>query len=291
MAGNPSALSLGPGLLYYAPLGTALPTDHTTALNAAFLEIGYTDEGSELSFEVSSEPVEVAESLDPVLYRTTGRNGGVTFAMAENTARNLTLAFNGGTVTAYGAAGTDEVQTWTISGTPTGGTFTPEIAGYSAIPSQAYNVSTANLATALTTAIGATVTVTGTAGSSYVVTFPASHGDVPLATFVTAFTGGTTPSISATETTKGVRSVADGFSYEPPEPGQEVRRILVWQSEDGQERWVYPQVFQGGSVTMSRRKGATKTTIPVEFRLERPTDGGAPFQAFYAAARSGGVTV
>ena len=189
MAGNPGALSLGPGLLYYAPLGTALPTDHTTALNAAFLEIGYTDEGSELSFEVSFEAVEVAESLDPVLYRTTGRNGGVTFAMAENTARNLTLAFNGGTVTSYGLA------------------------------------------------------------------------------------------------------PADGFKYVPPEPGEEIRRILVWESEDGQERWVYPKVFQGGSVTMSRRKGATKTTIPVEFRLERPTNGGAPFEAFYADARSGGVTV
>jgi hypothetical protein len=189
MAGNPSALSLGPGLLYYAVLGTALPTDHTTVLDPAHEAIGYTEEGSELSFEMSSDPVEVAESLDPVMYRTTGRNGSITFAMAENTVRNLTLAFNGGTVTATGT--------------------------------------------------GATA----------------------------------------------------GFKYVPPEPGEEVRRALVWESEDGQERWVFPQVFQGGSVTMARRKGATKTTIPVQFRLERPADGGPPFVAYYADARSGGVTV
>lgn len=189
MAGNAGALSLGPGWLYYAPLGTALPTDHTTALAAAYLEIGYTEEGSELSFEISSEAVEVAESLDPVMYRSTARNGGLTFAMAENTVRNLTLAFNGGTVTSYGVA------------------------------------------------------------------------------------------------------PADGFKYVPPEPDEVVRRILVWESEDKLERWVYPQVFQGGSVAMARRKGATKTTLPVEFRLERPAAGGSPFEAFYAASRGGGVTV
>lgn len=183
--GNAAALSLGPGWLYWAPLGTALPIDRTTALDAAYQRIGYTDEGSELSFEISSESVEVAEELDPVFTRTTGRNGSLTFAMAENTVRNLTLAFNGGTVASVGT------------------------------------------------------------------------GD---------------------------------FSYEPPEPGQEVRRILVWESEDAQERWVYPQVFQAGSVTMSRRKGATKTTIPAQFKLEKPAAGGAPFKAFYAGERSGGAT-
>ena len=184
--GNSGALSLGVGTLHYAPLGSTLPTDLSTALDTAFKAIGYTDEGSEFSYEISSDPVEVAESLDPVFYKTTGRNGSVSFAMAENTARNLTLAFNGGTVT---------------------------------------------------------------------------------------------------KTTSGATK------YEPPEPGTEVRRTLVFTSEDGQERWVFPQVFQGASVSLARRKGADKTVISVEFRLEKPALGGAPFTAYYAAVRDGGSGV
>ncbi|MDT8916296.1 hypothetical protein [Amycolatopsis sp. PS_44_ISF1] len=183
--GNAGALSLGPGRLYAAPLGTALPADLGTALDPAFKPIGYTEEGSEFSYELSSDPVEVAE-LDPVFYRTTGRNGTVTFAMAENTVRNLTLAFNGGTVT---------------------------------------------------------------------------------------------------------RTQSGAVKYEPPEPGSEVRRVLVFDSEDGEERWVYPQVFQGGSVSMARKKGADKATVPVEFRLEKPALGGSPFYAFYDDSRDGGSGV
>ena len=182
---NAEALSLGPGRLSWAPLGTALPTDHDTPLSEEYQEVGSTEEGSEFAYEITSDPVEVAESLDPLFHRTTGRNGTVSFAMAENTVRNLTLAFNGGTVA----------------------------------------------------------------------------------------------------------STANGFSYEPPEPGTEVARILVWDSEDGEERFVWKQVTQGGTVTISRRKGADKATLPVEFRVERPAAGGAPWTAFYANVRSGGVTV
>lgn len=181
--GNAAALSLGVGTLWWAPVGTPLPADLADALDTAFARIGYTEEGSEFSYELSADPVEVAESLDPVFYKTTGRNGSVTFAMAENTVRNLTLAFNGGKVT---------------------------------------------------------------------------------------------------------RTTSGAIAYEPPDPGTEVRRVLVFQSEDGQERWVFPQVFQGGSVAMARRKGASKVTIPAEFRLEKPALGGAPFKAFYADEREGG---
>lgn len=179
---NAEALSLGPGRLYVAPVGTAAPTDLTTALGAAWEPIGYTEEGSEFSYEVSSEPVEVAEELDPLFYRTTGRSGTVSFAMAENTARNLTIAFNGGDVSA-----------------------------------------------------------------------PATDGSV---------------------------------TYTPPEPGTEERRALLFESEDGEERWVWPQVFQGGNVSMARRKGAEKTTLPVEMRVEKRS-GEPPFQVILAGSREG----
>lgn len=184
--GDAGALSLGPGKLSWAPLGTTLPADLADALAAAFEPIGYTEEGSTFNYSITTEPVDVAEELDRVLTKTTGREGSVEFAMAENTVRNLTLAFNGGTVT---------------------------------------------------------------------------------------------------------RTAGGNVKYTPPAPGTEVRRVLVWESEDGQERWVFPQVFQGGSVSMARRKGATKTTISVAFSLEKPATGGEVFEAYYADERDGGSGV
>lgn len=180
---NAKALSLGPGVLYVAPLLSPIPTDLATAWDAAWARVGYTEEGSEFSYEFSTDPVEVAESLDPLFYRTTGRTGTVSFSMAENTARNLTWAFNGGTVVTSGVA-----------------------------PNQV-------------------------------------------------------------------------VTYEPPEPGQEVRRMVGFQSEDGQERWIFRQCFQGGTVSMVRRKGSDKTLIPVEMRVEKPASG-KPFTAIYHIDRA-----
>ncbi|GAA3251676.1 phage tail tube protein [Nonomuraea helvata] len=100
--GKPRALSLGPGYLYLATLGAAEPMDLTTpwaAVDPAWTGLGYTNEGSEFTYELSSEPVEVAEELDPIAIALTGRNLGLNFALAEVTATNLRVAMNGGTIT------------------------------------------------------------------------------------------------------------------------------------------------------------------------------------------------
>lgn len=180
--GNASNISLGAGTLYVAALGSTEPTDVTSALAAAWKEIGYTEEGSEISIEVSSDPVEVAEEIDPVLHVMAGRTVTISFAMAENTARNLTLALNGGTV------------------------------------------STA---------------------------------------------GGVT-------------------SYEPPAPSAAQRVMIVFVSEDAQERWIFRQCFQAGTVSVARRKGADKVTIPVEMRAEKPS-GQQAFKVLFKDSRSGGT--
>jgi hypothetical protein len=76
-------------------------------------------------------------------------------------------------VTAVGAATADEVQTLTVYGSPTGGTFKLTYEGEST-PALAFNAAPAAVQTALEalSTIGAgNVTVTGTAGTSYVVTF------------------------------------------------------------------------------------------------------------------------
>jgi len=94
--GNSANIHLGPGRLYYAPVGTAEPTSASTALDPAFVPVGYTEDGTQVETEITSEAVEVAEELDPVLYSMTRRASRITFAMAEMTVKRLALAMGGG---------------------------------------------------------------------------------------------------------------------------------------------------------------------------------------------------
>lgn len=103
----------------------------------------------------------------------------------------------------------NEVQTVTITGTPTGGTFSLTYGG-ATTPALPYNATAAAVQTALRalSSIGSTgVTVTGGPGpgTPYVVTFGGTLGgiNVPLIVAVGTFTGGTTPAIAVVQTTAG----------------------------------------------------------------------------------------
>jgi hypothetical protein len=100
--GNAGGLSLGPGYLYIAVLGTTEPTDLATAwatVSASWIQLGYTDDGSEFTYDISSDKVEVAEELDPIRVALTARDPKLAFDLAEVTASNLKRALNGGTIT------------------------------------------------------------------------------------------------------------------------------------------------------------------------------------------------
>jgi hypothetical protein len=66
-------------------------------------------------------------------------------------------------------------------------------------------------------------------------------------------------------------------TYTPPKLGEEVRCMIGWESQDGTERLVAFQCFNTGSVSIARRKGAAKATLPLEFGLETPSTG-VPFK-------------
>jgi hypothetical protein len=109
--GVPGALSLGPGQLFYSVLGSTEPTDLTTAwatVDTDWVMLGYTGDASEFKYQPATEDVEVAEELDPVATRSTGRTILVSFALAQNTATNLKRALNGGTITPSGGIVTYE---------------------------------------------------------------------------------------------------------------------------------------------------------------------------------------
>jgi len=127
----------------------------------------------------------------------------------------------GGDVISTGAA-VAEVQTITITGTPTGGTFTLTFDGETTAPI-AYNAASTAVDTALealdNVGVGG-VAVTGSAGGPYTATFSTSLGNVPQMTADGAgLTGGTTPGVTIATTTPG-NNLTD-IGYAAPEVGAE----------------------------------------------------------------------
>jgi hypothetical protein len=115
---------------------------------------------------------------------------------------NVTYRF--GTILGQVAATASDVQTITITGGPTGGTFT--LAANGGTATLPYNAAPAAVQAALVSLYGpGTVTVTGTAGTTYVATFGGSMANLPVAPVAAtaAFTGGTTPAIAVAHTAIG----------------------------------------------------------------------------------------
>jgi len=146
-----------------------------------------------------------------------------------------TSGFNGGTLIGYPAAynrgvsgsyrySGDKVQTVTISGSPTGGTFTLSLGGLTTSPI-AYNANAATIQAALQ-ALGtgfpfggspaAGVTVTGT--GPFTVTFATTGAAGPLTADGSSLTGGTNPSVTTAQANTSpnldtkIRAIGGDFS-------------------------------------------------------------------------------
>lgn len=186
------AIAVDPGFLFWAPLGTAEPTHAVTgsvfsdAWPVAWIRLGATEEGHTFNWQTTTEPITVAEILDPIKYVETGRTGSFAFALADFTMTNVKRALNGGTVTTTG-------------------------------------------------------------------------------------TGATTMS-----------------TYAPPALGAATRCMVGWESQDATERLIAYQCFNTGSVSIQRRKGSNKATLPIEYTLEAPATG-QPFKYLTAGVARLGV--
>lgn len=132
----------------------------------------------------------------------------ITFTNTSLTGGNATVSV---TETVKGSAGTDEVQTITFYGSPSGGTFAATFNGFTT-PALAYNISSGDLQTALRNlaSIGATgVTVSGSAGGPYTVTFAGTLAGTAVSLITidaSLLSGGTIYGETAT-TTPGVAGV------------------------------------------------------------------------------------
>lgn len=84
----------GPGL-WLAPVGTALPTDHTTALDPAFVAVGFiSDDGVTISTDTSQTDLFAWQSVNPIRSVITERTVSFEFTCVETTPDTLALYFD-----------------------------------------------------------------------------------------------------------------------------------------------------------------------------------------------------
>jgi hypothetical protein len=108
----PTQIKTGPGRIYYASLGTTIPTfaaatsTFTAIAWTTWVEAGATDEGLTFNEATETEDVRVAESLYAIKTVTTGKTGTVSFALSHISDVNWQLASNGGTLTTSGTGAT-----------------------------------------------------------------------------------------------------------------------------------------------------------------------------------------
>lgn len=117
-----ASIQSGPGRIYYAPLGTAIPAITAAASKIAatwtsWVQVGSTEEGVTYTESADTADITVAESLYPIRTVVTGKSSRIAFTMAEITDLNWALATNGGTNTVTGTGATKLT------------TFTPPLVG------------------------------------------------------------------------------------------------------------------------------------------------------------------
>lgn len=94
------------GAVYFAPSGTAVPTSVSTALNAAFNDVGYiAEDGITESTSTSTNDIRAWQNGDIVRRVQTSHDYTVAFTMLETKAKSLELYYGNFTAGPGGASG------------------------------------------------------------------------------------------------------------------------------------------------------------------------------------------
>lgn len=115
MARDTAEILLGPGEMYAAPVGEAAPVNPTTAVAGNWDDVGYSEDGWNLVFDLTYEFFTPAELSDPVATLKTAQEGHLRGVTAQGSLENLQLALGGGTIATD--AGPPATKTYTAPGT------------------------------------------------------------------------------------------------------------------------------------------------------------------------------
>ncbi len=77
---------------------------------------------------------------------------------------------------------------------------------------------------------------------------------------------------------------AELTTLEPPDPGNEVRAMVLWESTDATVRLMLRQTIQGGEVSTAFQKAPSIAAIPCTFNMEIPTGSTKPWTMWSAGA-------
>lgn len=75
---------------------------------------------------------------------------------------------------------------------------------------------------------------------------------------------------------------AELTELEPPEPGDEVRAMILWQSTDDTVRLLLRKTIQGGEVASAFQKAPAVAAIPCTFNMEVPESTTKPWKMWAA---------
>ena len=219
-SGFSNGVGLGPDFdLYYSGSGTGqigissghvvwLPVnDHSRAMFARY---------NQTNFTTDYQRVGVAYSSAPGNQVLLGNGYDYIYARMNATADSYVYVSLGPSSLSCGCMVSGNVQTISLVGSPTGGTFTLSLGGLGFTAPIAWNASASALQSALILLVGSTVSVTGGGGTApWVVTFSgALAGPQPTMTFTSSLTGGTSPTLLViSQVAQTVFGSVSGFTF------------------------------------------------------------------------------
>jgi hypothetical protein len=239
----------GIGNVFRAPLGTTIPTDSTTALSAAYVNVGYATNGFEVAQDRKTKEITVWQSPEPARLITTGLTRKFKFELQQTNKTTLALAWGG---TIIPVAGTAVGGAITIG---TGGVLTTATAHGLAVGA-AVSLATVTTSTGI---VALTTYYVIAVGSTTTITLSATVGGVALTT-----TAGTGTGLAA----------AGAYQLDLLDANTLTDSIYVLEWLDGavSQRII---IQQGATLTMPAIKHVKDDSVSYAFEIQaiKPADG------------------